>query len=397
MPEPRPATDGPFVDATVVVGPSAPGPLDGVRVAVKDLYDVAGAVTGGGCPAWSTGRAPAARHADAVARLLAAGATVVGKTHTDELAAGMFGTNPHLGTPINPRSPERVPGGSSSGSAAAVAAGLAELGLGSDTGGSVRVPAAFCGLYGLRPTQGRVDSAGLVPMAPGFDTVGWLAATPAVALAAGTVLLGTGGVGGAGVRPPSRLLLATDLVGLAGTAVADRTVDVARGLGIGAGAEVPLCPGGVQEVTEAFWTLMSRQLWETHGAWVRDEQPAISAGLRERVLAAAAVTAEQVAAARAVQARLRAHLTGLLGDDGAMVLPTTIDLAPRRDATDDELLAYRGANLAFTTPAPLAGAPQLAIPVGPLDDAEASVSLLAAPGCDELLLGLLHRPIGAAR
>ncbi|MGE3360917.1 MAG: amidase family protein [Acidimicrobiia bacterium] len=394
MSEPRRPTDGPFVDATVVVGPTAPGPLDGVRVAVKDLYDIAGAVTGGGCPAWSAGRAPAIRHADAVARLLAAGATVVGKTHTDELAAGMFGTNPHLGTPINPRSPERVPGGSSSGSAAAVAAGLAELGLGSDTGGSVRVPAAFCGLYGLRPTHGRVDSAGLVPMARGFDTVGWLAAAPAVALAAGTVLLGAGC---GDVRPPSRLLLATDLVGLAGTAVADRTVDVARGLGIGAGAEVSLCPAGVHEVTEAFWTLMSRQLWETHGAWVHDEQPAISAGLRDRVLAAAAVTDEQVAAARAVQARLRQHLARLLGGDGAVVLPTTIDLAPRRDAADDELLAYRGANLALTTPASLAGAPQLAIPAGPLEDGEASVSLLAAPGCDELLLGTLQGPIGTVR
>src|ERR1700746_930562 len=150
----------------------AGGPLAGLTFAAKDLFDVAGHVTGGGNPDWPRGRPVPARHAWAVQTLLDAGATLIGKTITDEVSLGILGENPFDGTARNPRAPGRVPGGSSSGSAVAVAAGLCDTALGTDTGGSVRVPSSFCGLYGIRPTHGRLRLGGLVPAGPAPGTPG---------------------------------------------------------------------------------------------------------------------------------------------------------------------------------------------------------------------------------
>ena len=144
---------GAFVPGTDVRIPGrAGGPLSGLTFAVKDLFDVAGEPTGGGNPDWARTNPVPERHAALVDRLLRAGADVAGKTITDEVSLGILGENPFHGTPRNPAAPGFVPGGSSSGSAAAVAGGLVDFALGTDTGGSVRVPASFCGLYGLRTT-----------------------------------------------------------------------------------------------------------------------------------------------------------------------------------------------------------------------------------------------------
>src|SRR5690349_24109407 len=153
----------------------AGGPLSGLTFAAKDLFDVAGYPTGGGNPDWARSNPVPARHAWAVQRLLDGGATLIGKTITDEVSLGIVGENAFYGTPVNPRAPGRVPGGSSSGSAAAVAGGLCDTALGTDTGGSVRVPASFCGLYGIRPTHGRIDLSGMMQQAPTSDTTGWFA------------------------------------------------------------------------------------------------------------------------------------------------------------------------------------------------------------------------------
>ena len=165
------------------------GPLAGLTAAVKDMYDIAGARTGGGSPEWLATHEPAKTHAAAVARLLAAGADIIGKTVCDEFFFSLSGANAHYGTPVNVRAAGRLPGGSSSGSAAAVAAGACDIALGSDTGGSMRVPASFCGIYGIRPTHGRVDMAGAMAMAPTFDVAGWFASAPGTFRKVGAVLL----------------------------------------------------------------------------------------------------------------------------------------------------------------------------------------------------------------
>ncbi len=181
----------------VSVPGAAEGPLAGLGFAVKDLIDVAGVPTGGGNPDWPRFAATPARHAGVVQALLDAGASVVGKTITDEVSLGILGENAHDGTPLNPAAPGRVPGGSSSGSASAVAAGECDFALGTDSGGSVRVPASFCGLYGIRPTHGRIDFSGITVQAPSADTCGWFARDAAIFARVGEVLCGATLPGGA--------------------------------------------------------------------------------------------------------------------------------------------------------------------------------------------------------
>ena len=170
----------------------APGPLRGLTFAVKDVFDIAGHRTGNGNPVWLETHPPATRTASAVERVLAAGASMVGKTHTDELAYSLNGENVHYGTPINPRSPGRIPGGSSSGSAVAVAGSLVDFALGSDCGGSVRLPASYCGIYGIRTTHGLVPADGVVDLAKSFDTVGWFARDATMMLRVGDVSAAVG-------------------------------------------------------------------------------------------------------------------------------------------------------------------------------------------------------------
>src|SRR5580704_12982829 len=195
---------------------AAEGPLSGLTFAAKDLFDVAGHPTGGGNPDWARAHPIPTSHAWAVQTLLDAGADLIGKTITDEVSLGILGENPFEGTPQNPRAPGRVPGGSSAGSAAAVAAGLCDIALGTDTGGSVRVPSSFCGLYGIRPTHGRLDLTGMMSQAPTSDTTGWLAGDAATFARVSAVMLGETIPGAL----PTRLIVAGDAFALADPAVA---------------------------------------------------------------------------------------------------------------------------------------------------------------------------------
>src|SRR5216117_2166173 len=202
----------PFVPGPPVRVPGAPnGPLAGLTFAAKDLFDVAGHPTGGGNPDWARQNPVPTRHAWAVQRLLDAGATLIGKTITDEVSLGILGENPFDGTPLNPTAPDRVPGGSSSGSASAVAAGLCDTALGTDTGGSVRVPASFCGLYGIRPTHGRLSLDGMLPLAPSSDTTGWFARDAETFARVSRVMLGEA----ISAARPQRLIVAVDAFGFA--------------------------------------------------------------------------------------------------------------------------------------------------------------------------------------
>src|SRR5499427_6047080 len=192
------------------------GPLAGLTFAAKDLFDVAGHPTGGGNPDWARSNPAPTRHAWAVQKLLDAGATLIGKTITDEVSLGIVGENAFYGTPVNPRAPGRVPGGSSSGSAAAVAAGICDTAIGTDTGGSVRVPASFCGLYGIRPTHGRLDVSGMMPQAPSSDTTGWFAREAATFAKVSSVMLDEA----IPSALPTRLIVAVDAFAFADPEVA---------------------------------------------------------------------------------------------------------------------------------------------------------------------------------
>jgi amidase len=357
------------------------GRLAGLSFAVKDLFDIVGSRSAWGNPDRLRDAEAAVATAPAVLVPLLAGARFVGKTHTDEIACGMFGINPHFGTPINPQAPQRVPGGSSSGSASAVAAGLCDFALGSDTGGSIRVPASFCGLYGIRTSYGRISTAGVMPMAPSFDTVGWLARDGATLRRVGEVYFGR-------IRPSGtpRLLLASDAFEIAVPEISDALLPIARALGIV--KDIKLYPHGIDEWLDTFRPLQLGELWSTHGAWATAPGRVLSQAVRERIELSKTVKPAAVADAVVRREALTRRLATLLGDGGIAVIPTTHDLPPARSAPVSAQVAFREKTLALTCVASLARLPQINLPAARVNGCPVGLSLIAAPHGDENLLAL---------
>lgn len=366
---------------------AATGPLAGLTFAVKDVLDVAGVVTGNGHPDWARTHAPARAHAAAVALALGAGARMVGKTISDELAYSLTGENVHYGTPLNSAAPGRVPGGSSSGSAAAVAAGLVDFALGSDCGGSVRVPSSYCGLLGLRPTHGRVPAQGIAPFAPSFDCVGWFARDPSVFEAVGRVLLGPG----VPEVTPRRVLLATDAFDLlepdVRAAFAPAIARVERAVAPAEG--VVLAPEGLATWSAAFRALQADEIWQSVGAWVEAVRPSFGPGVAERFAAAATLDPASVEAARPVRQAVMARTRALLAEGTILLLPTTPRIAPPKGgATADTEVTYRHLAMNLLCPAGLAGLPQVSLPLAQVEGAPIGLSLVGRRGSDQELLSL---------
>lgn len=368
-----------------------PGPLEGLTVAVKDLYDWAGVPTGAGNPQWLATHTVPTADAVALARLLDAGATLWGKTVTDELAYSIQGDNVHYGTPVNTAAPGRVPGGSSSGSAAAVAAGLVDAALGTDTGGSVRVPAAYCGIFGLRTTHGLVDRRGLVPLSDSFDTVGWFARTAGPLDNLADVLVPSL----APTLPWRRVfvLAEADEATDPATVVALRQVRTKLGLPVYA-----LGPwgtwGGLEGLRKAYATVQAYEAWANHGPWISANRPSFGPGIAQRFEAASKVTAAQAAEARAVAQGFRSDLRAALGDDGVLVLPATAGPAPRVDAEGTEVDDVRTQTMRLTCLAGLAGLPQVTVPALATDGLPRGVGLLGPAGSDRALCELAARAVG---
>lgn len=372
------------LDAAIVG--AAGGPLAGLTAVVKDMYDIAGTRTGGGSPEWLAAQRPAERHASAVEKILAAGATITGKTICEEFFYSVIGINAHYGTPTNIRAPGRVPGGSSSGSAAACGAGACDFALGSDTGGSVRVPASFNGVYGLRPTHGRVDLTGAMAMAPSFDTVGWFATGPGVLRDVGKVLL----EGNAVTVPVRRLVVARDAFAEADAEVAtlNRKFLARAAKMLPAPAEDTVAPGGLDKWREAFRIAQAREIWETFGSFIAQAKPKLGPGVKERMAFAATVTADQAAAAREIAAAARAHMRAMVPPGTIMALPSAPGIAPRIDSAADALELFRTRTMRLTCIAGLAGLPQVTMPVGTVSACPAGASFIGWAGGDEVLLEL---------
>jgi amidase len=357
----------------------ASGPLDGLTFVVKDLIDVAGHVTGAGNPDWAAGKAPAARSAPVVERLLRGGATLVGKTITDELACSLEGENHHYGTPLNPRAPDRLPGGSSSGSAVAVAAGLADLALGTDTGGSVRVPASFCGVYGYRPSHGRLPLDGVVPFAPSYDTVGLFARTAEYLYAAGHCLLGTPTVQ---PRVP-RLLLATDALALAESEAAAILRSAALRLGVE--EEVEVFDKNAADFVDAYMTLQGLDIADALGPFLATD-PRFGPTIQPRFDGVRSLDRAQGVRWRAWRKETSVRLHSMMLPGTFLLMPSAPSIARRRFLRGEEAGRFYDAALTLCSVAGHAGLPAVNLPIAELNDCPLGLSLLASRGEDEALL-----------
>lgn len=378
---------GAFVsDVDCVVQGAAAGPLHGLTFAAKDLFDVAGYVTGSGNPDWARTHPPARRHAWAVQALLDAGCTLAGKTITDEISLGLLGRNQFHGTPRNPRAPERVPGGSSSGSASAVAGGLVDTALGTDSGGSVRTPAAFCGLYGLRPTHGRISVAGMETQSPTFDTCGWFARDADLFARVGEILLQVA----IPVQRPQGLIVATDCFAIAVPEVRQALAPAVDRI---AGAfprrhDLPLAEDGLTDWYENQRILQAGEFGRTFRPWVERVVPRFSIEVGRSLTLAMQITDVDLEAPKRFREQARQQLDDLLGGERILCLPTSPILPPLRDAPFSELVASVGRIIELTCIAGLTGLPQINLPLADHMGIPVGLSLIGWRGSDEMLLGL---------
>ncbi len=377
--------------------PSAPdGPLSGLTFAVKDLFDVAGYPTGGGSPLLLARSGIKTTTAPTVERLLAAGARFVGKTHTDELAFSMNGKNAHFGMPLNGAAPERIPGGSSSGSASAVSHELCDFALGTDTGGSVRAPANHCGLFGIRPTHGRVPLAGALDLAPSFDTCGWFARDARTFARVGRVLLGDDSL----PLATPRLLWPEDLWSLVSPEVAEALGPAATHVAAALGGAEPLPrvrvtqPTGEFTLEALYWAfrhIQGFEAWRVDGPFIERDAPPLGPGVAERFAWARTVTEAQKDAGWTLRSAYTDWLDGQLGPDGVLVLPTMPDIAPLAASPEDALQDYRERALRLLMISGLSGRPQVSLPLARRDGAPLGLSLLGPRGSDRALLALVER------
>jgi len=389
--------------AKVAIDGAATGPLQGLTFAAKDIYDVKGETCCCGNPDWLASHEPAAATAPVVEALLAAGANLRGKTLTDEIAFSLNGQNFHYGTPRNSAAPDRIPGGSSSGSAAAVAGQAVDFAIGSDTAGSTRLPAALTGIFGMRPSHDAVSLKGVMPLAPSFDTAGWFARSATLLRQVGEVLLPADRTDG---LSPRRLLIAEDAMALADAPIAARVRKAAEKIAglFDATEAVTVAPldnadlsptgQGLKDWVQWFRGHQPREVWASHGAWVEKIEPRFSPDITSRLKLAKQLTSVPIEGDDGLRDRATAHLERLL-DGAVLLLPTAPCLAPLKDAPDDSLTDFRGRVLGLTTISGLTRTPQIQLPLGLAEDehgkAPIGLSLIGRRGTDRALLHLAEQ------
>ena len=394
------AESGAFVQM-LKIEPTESGPLDGLCFVVKDLIDVQGYVTGCGNPDWAKSHSPAVVNAVCLDRLLAAGATCIGKAVCDELAFSLDGENFFYGTPLNPRAPDRVPGGSSSGSASAVACGLADFALGTDTGGSVRVPAGNCGIYGMRPSHGFISVAGVMPFAPTFDTVGILAYTIDGLTKVAESLLS--------FPVPTQASVGTIYVFQEVMTLCDAEVQQAFSGPLQSIQEFLGCKvqgTSIREIDreasdaalttwfDTFCTLQWAEIWSSLGSWVEERRPAFGPRTQNNFELTRNLDRRKIEPASRRREDYQRRLNAFLGPDNILCLPTTPTPAPEKGTLENKarspnsLSSYYPRTLSLTSIAGIGRLPQVTLPLGNVRGVPVGLSLVAAYGRDAFLLSV---------
>jgi amidase len=371
-----------------MVAGSRSGPLSGLTFAVKDVIDVAGVPTTAGNDAWPVSHPLTTRHAPVVQQLLDAGGTLVGKAVSDELAFSINGSNPHHGTPLNPAAPGHLPGGSSSGSASAVASGACDFALGTDSGGSVRVPASYCGVYGLRPTWGTIDLQGIVPLTPSFDTLGWLARSVTVMTTVARQLLPHHDRR----CPVRRVVPVAEAFALVAPHVAESLL-AALGGRFGSAAVAPRRLGlDLREWAQVRGVIQSYETWAAHGAWVRRHLDTLGPGVRGRLESSAETTRVEYEEAKRWRRDARRRLESVVGAEEVLCLPSAAGTPPALGAPTEDVREQRERTFALTSVAGMWGSPQLSVPACTVRRLPIGLGLLGRPGDDLRLLDIWRAP-----
>jgi amidase len=372
------------------------GLLNGLRFAVKDTIDVAGFKTGCGNPTWRDLHPAAVVHAVSVEQLLLAGAQCVGKNICDELAFSLLGENHFYGTPLNAQAPDRVPGGSSSGSASAVACGLVDFALGTDTGGSTRIPASNCGVWGFRPSHDFISVAGVNPLAPSFDTVGVLAQSADVLAKVGVVLLASAPVP---ASKPATIHLIREAFALADADVQEALLEPVRWLRETFGTAVR--ESSLQQLVsdersfetwaETFCVIQWAEIESCLGAWIASAKPEFGPEIRASFQLMSQLDRRRVAEALQRREQYFRSLHEFLGPCDLLCIPTTPALAPRKGDPPKRSSSgsgYYPRTLSLTSIAGMGRLPQVSLPMAKVNGVPVGLSLLARHGQDSFLLQL---------
>lgn len=372
----------------VVIESKGDGLLAGKTFAVKDAIDIANCVTGNGHPLWRETHGAALESAWGVQKILDAGAKLVGKTHTDELTYSLAGQNAHYGTPPNPADDTRIPGGSSSGSASVVAAGHVDFALGTDCGGSVRIPASYCGLFGLRPTHGALSMHGVCPLAPSFDTLGWFARNAETLRVVGHVLFSESRL--LKQKPTSFRRLGDAFNGL-DALPAEAASSAVEFTGRVLSEREPSTTLATIEcdfdrLLRVFRIVQGFEAWQALGEWITRHKPTFGPGVAERFVAASTISQDDFDAARAECHRLRQALQSLVTPKCLLCLPTSPGPAIPLAADESEIDCNRQQILAMTAIAGIAGLPQITMPLTRVKGAPMGLSLIGPAYSDLSLL-----------
>ena len=360
------------------------GPLSGLTFVAKDLFDVAGHRTSNGSPDFHHHAKPSLTNATVISKLLAAGATLTGMTICDEFFYSLTGANAHYGTPINLRAPGRLPGGSSSGSAAAMTAGIADFAVGSDTGGSVRIPASFCGLWGIRPSLGRVSLDGGRAMAPSFDTAGWFTNDAELLSVVGRVVL----EGSPDRSAIERFVVADDVLARTDDPITSAFNTWVKTAALDPVENVTIASDGLDSWWNVFRIIQAGEVKATNLPWVRKYKANLGQGIKERFLIAEKITDKELNQARQERKKIVKKINAAIAPGTVLVMPTAPCIAPKLNAESASLESFRANTMALTCIAGLAGLPQISMPVLTVEDCPVGVSLVGAQNSDEELLKL---------
>ncbi|UOQ49243.1 amidase [Gracilibacillus caseinilyticus] len=375
-----------FVEVTCNVPPKQlKGSLFPYTFAVKDVFDIRGYLNTAGNPDWERTHTPAKSTAPAIEALLENGASLIGKTHTDELMYSLNGENYHYGTPVNPRATNRIPGGSSSGSAVAVAAGLVDFSIGTDTGGSVRIPSSYCGIIGYRPTHQAIDIRGVIPLADSFDTVGIMANDIKVLEKVSNVLLDQPVPSEHGF---TTLKFPTDIWEMAVDPVKDQKQNIP--LLDCRGEEIEIAGTELEKWKETFRILQGYEIWQNHGAWIESASPTFGPGIMERFQWTKTITASEVEMAKKEQVIIQARMKEILADGSLLVMPTSPNIAPRLNMEENKLNLHRQKLLTMTSIAGLNQLPQISLPWMEVEGNPIGLSIIAGKNQDTRLIEFIR-------